>query len=146
MGGALFPAGIAALMVPSVLIIFLLAAGFYIHPDNIPTWLGWIIYPSAFYHAFSAAIVNQFSELEFYCKDDQFITYSENVVCVDGERLVAESSFCPITTGEQIVDRYSADEMEIWQYVLILLTFMVVFRVLVYFALRFTNPKEMELN
>lgn len=144
--GALLPGPIAALVTPSSLIIFLLTAGFYILPENIPTWIAWIVYPNPFYHAFRAAITNQFTDMDFYCKSDQFIEYSETVTCSDGERVLAETSLCPITKGEQIIDKFDADDIPIWSEILILLAFVVFFRALVYLALRNTNPKEMELN
>merc|ERR1712100_589472 len=102
MVGAIVPGGPAALLVPSSLIIFLLAAGFYIHPDNFPTWLSWIVYIDVFYYGFNAAITNQ------------FIEYEEVAVCPSGERVLATSSYCPITEGEQIIDRYDSDEWPIW--------------------------------
>merc|ERR1712000_128695 len=146
MVGAIVPGGPAALLVPSSLIIFLLAAGFYIHPDNFPTWLSWIVYIDVFYYGFNAAITNQFTDMDFYCKDDQFIEYEEVAVCPSGERVLATSSYCPITEGEQIIDRYDSDEWPIWAYIVILLGVAVFFRVITYICLRVFNPKEVELN
>jgi hypothetical protein len=144
--GALLPAALTALFVPVLLIISLLAAGFYVNPENFPGWISWVRYLSVFYYGFNAVIVNQFTGLKFYCKKDQFIVFSDTAVCSDGERVLAKSSYCPNTKGQQIIDRTNSDALEIWEYILILLGMAFALRILTYVALRKVHPQEIELN
>merc|ERR1712110_56844 len=144
--GALLPAAICALVILTILIVSLLAAGFYVNAENFPTWIAWIKYCSFFFYGFSAAMVNQFTDVEFYCRSDQFVEYSATATCSSGVSIPVSTSTCPITDGQQIIDRNNSDELEIWQYIIILLGIAAFFRFLLYLALRCVNPKEMELN
>ena len=144
--GALLPGATAASLTPILLATLMIISGYFIPQENAPVWFSWVFYLNFVFYGLKAAILNQFSDVEFYCKADQLVVFSGEVICPDGERILASSSFCPITNGDVIISRYEADDMAIWQYALIILAFIVFFRALVYFALRFVNPRERELN
>merc|ERR1712000_403268 len=130
--GSMVPAATASLLAPSVFLVFLLVAGYYVNPENIPSWISWLKYVGPMFYGFNAMIYTQFKDVDFYCKDDQFIHYEDTVRCPGGLEITVESDTCPTTSGNQIIDQFSADELELWQNVLILLAYIVVFRGLTY--------------
>lgn len=144
--GAIVPAGIAAIFVPSLLLILFLVAGFYINPSNFPDWIGWLKYFSPFYYSFLAIVYNQFNDFPFYCKSDQFVHFETNVRCSNGDMITVSSDTCLITNGDAIVEQFDADNIPVWGYIIILLGFVLIFRILAYLGLRNCNPKEVELN
>jgi ABC-type multidrug transport system permease subunit len=140
--GALFPLQAALVVLPCLLLVSLLFAGFYVNPDNIPVWVDWVKYISLFFYAYEAVIQNQFSNLPLYCKKDQFVTLSATAKCSSGELVTVSSVTCPITNGDAIVKLVGGDLLEMWQYQLILLGFVLFVRVLLYPALKFARPVE----
>merc|ERR1712137_1152141 len=78
--GAIFPLTAAVVVLPCLLLISLLFAGFYVHPDNIPVWVDWVKYISLFFYAYMAVMRNQFEDLDMYCKSDQFLTQTASGV------------------------------------------------------------------
>merc|ERR1712137_1367000 len=140
--GAIFPLTAAVVVLPCLLLISLLFAGFYVHPDNIPVWVDWVKYISLFFYAYMAVMRNQFEDLDMYCKSDQFLTQTASGVCPDGEAVTVTERTCPITNGDTIVNNVGADLLEIWQYQLILLGFVIFVRLLIYPALKYASPRE----
>jgi len=141
--GAMFPAQVAVVMVPCFMLITLLLAGFYVNSENLPEWIGWARYGSVFFYAFKAMILNQFEDLDFYCKDGQELVLEASGTCPDGTVVYSSESICPITTGNVIVDQNEADEFSIWQYQLILLAFILACRILIYPILKYAKPREL---
>jgi len=142
--GAVFPAQGAVILLPCFLLVSLLLAGFYVHPDNLPTWIGWAQYGSLFYYAYKAIILNQFNDLDFYCKDDQYVTLSATATCSNGDEVTVSETTCPITDGRDIVEDVDADEFDIWQYQLLMLGFIVLVRLAIFPALKYASPREMD--
>merc|ERR1712130_231031 len=140
--GALFPLTAAVVVLPCLLLITLLFAGFYVHPDNIPVWVDWVKYISLFFYSYMAVIRNQFEDLDLYCKDDQYLEQTATGVCPDGEEVSVTERTCPMTNGSVLMENIGADLLEIWQYQLVLLAFVIVVRILIYPALKYASPRE----
>jgi len=140
--GAALPAQAGAVLLPCFLLIALMLAGFYVHPDNLPVWIEWAKYTSLFYYAYQSVILNQFNDIDFYCKDDQFVTLTATATCSSGQMITVSETSCPITHGRTIVESTGADDFEIWQYQLLLLGSAVVARVLIYPTLKYASPRE----
>jgi len=62
---------IAVAIVPVVMILNILFAGFFIPEDNIPVWLRWIQYTSFIKYSFSAMTLAQFENTQFISQVEQ---------------------------------------------------------------------------
>ena len=60
---------------------------------------------------------------------------SEEATCSNGEVITVTSSACPITHGQQTIELFGADELTLYQLELILLAYLLIFRIALYFAL-----------
>lgn len=140
--GACLPAQAASMAIPCILLTALLLAGFYVNPENLGPWIDWAKYTSIFFYAYQGVIVNQFEDLDLYCKNDQVITLTATAQCSNGDEISVTETVCPITSGNQIIETNDSDQFEIWQYQLIILAYGLLMRVLLYPALKYADPKE----
>jgi ABC-type multidrug transport system ATPase subunit/ABC-type multidrug transport system permease subunit/cbb3-type cytochrome oxidase subunit 3 len=85
----------AMAITPIVLAPLLIFAGFFINSDTIPKWLQWIQYVSMFYWGFKALSVSQYVGLTLVCTPSELIPSATP----------GGPSFCPFTTGEQVLAR-----------------------------------------
>ena len=133
--GALLQVQLASILIPVLLIVNMLFAGFYVNTQNIPSFVEWMKYISIFYYTFSGAVVTEFGNLTFYCKNDQYIVSSISGTCSNGEVVTVTTEVCPITTGQQVIDSFGVPDLTQYQYQLILLSFVIVLRGSIYFLL-----------
>jgi len=133
--GAFFPAQVAAVTYPVSLLCAMMFAGFYVNTVNIPTWIRWAKYISPFFYAMSGALIDEFTGRTFYCKSGQYFTSNVTATCSNGEEISIVSSDCQYTRGKQIIDEYGTQNLQLYQYQLVVLLFILICRFLLYFAL-----------
>ena len=93
------------------------------------TWQVWLEWLSPMKYAFSALARNEFANLTFYCKEDQY-----RVLGVDP--LGNPITICPITNGDIWIDNVNIQEfLSIPLCQALLATMAVAFTVLAYFGL-----------
>ena len=88
-------AEMAGNIAPAVIVLLLLASGYFLNEDSIPSWLIWLKAISFIRYAFTALCINEFEEAEFDCPYD--ITNETAPVgvppCLDGDGLLSNLSF-----------------------------------------------------
>jgi len=140
--GALLPGQVASIVVPAVMVLLFLVGGFFLNPENMADWLYWTRYLSWFTYTNDVLVTNEFKGESFYCKPDQYQSLSVNATCAGTMEVVSNTTrTCPITTGQQVIDVRSNDKIPIYANVLVVFGYVLLFRCLLYFALRFARPK-----
>ncbi|KAK9823842.1 hypothetical protein WJX72_005871 [[Myrmecia] bisecta] len=92
--GAVAPSTEAALALgPAVILVFIVFGGYYVNGENVPRALQWLPKTSFIKHAFQGLCVNEFEGLEFE----------------------AAKAGLPVTTGQQVLDRYSFYDRSVGQ-------------------------------
>jgi len=127
---------LATLIHMLLLIIFMLAAGFLIVQDAMPTFWRWVYEINPIRYAVFALSQNELDGLSFYCPDNQGAV-GLPVGCDLNPSVACQSYYCPITTGEQAMARYSMDSSKAADYLIFLIVCQCVFRISAYVALKF---------
>ena len=122
--GALLSPAIASTVASLVLITLMMFVGFLINVESIPAALRWISYIHFGRWAYDAVTQNEFYGLDFTCDEGDFRS---------------DGSGCPFVDGEQVVEGLNLSQLAVWQDMLILLAFIVVFRTIFLLALRYTG-------
>jgi ABC-type multidrug transport system permease subunit len=139
--GALFPAQVATVTTPATAVLLFLVGGFFLYPGNMPDWLYWTRYLSWFTYANDALTVNEFSGESFYCKPDQYQTYTFNYTCPGSMQVITNTTrVCPTTSGQQVIDFRSSDKIPVFANVLVMFGIVLLLRTLLYIPLRFAKP------
>eukprot|EP00753_Platysulcus_tardus_P001396 PLAT11325.2.p1 GENE.PLAT11325.2~~PLAT11325.2.p1 ORF type:complete len:695 (-),score=412.60 PLAT11325.2:85-2169(-) len=121
---AVSDAEVAVSLMPVAVIPFMLLGGFFSNQDNLPVYFSWLSWASPFKYGFEALAINEYSDLNITCTDEELITPAPNV-----------PAFCPITEGEQVLELLSF-ENDTWGGMIAgLAAITVTLRVLSYFIL-----------
>merc|ERR1711991_1285580 len=118
--GALAPnVMVGNILVPVITVLFFLFAGFFISAEAIPEWWIWLYYISFFRYSYQAMALNEFLGSTFTCAPG--------------------FPQCGPLTGEGILQAYGIyeDASWIWQCCLVLLGYIILYRILAYLVLRF---------
>ncbi len=101
------------------MIVLLLFGGFYANISNIPVWISWIQYISFINWGFQALSINEYKGKTLECLD---------------------TNDC-LTTGEEVLERFSFTEFSKEECITYLLLVGISFHILAYLVLRFKRPK-----
>jgi len=104
------------LLVTILLILFMLLDGTWVSPERIPDNLQWLADFSFMGLAVQAALKNEFSGLEFDCDETDAVCFH---------------------TGDEVLQFYGFQDVDIWRNVGLLLIQLGVWKVITYFAVRF---------
>lgn len=120
-------AAFAESLASSVLSLFNVLSGFFIRKDEMPSWWRWSVWVNPFSYYLSGLVQNEMENKTFVCEDGEFGLFRipdgvadcaniaggiyENVV---QNGVVTACRFCPIPTGQTLIDSYSADEVNKW--------------------------------
>eukprot|EP00818_Percolomonas_sp_WS_P003510 CAMPEP_0117454074 /NCGR_PEP_ID=MMETSP0759-20121206/10598_1 /TAXON_ID=63605 /ORGANISM="Percolomonas cosmopolitus, Strain WS" /LENGTH=844 /DNA_ID=CAMNT_0005247219 /DNA_START=8 /DNA_END=2543 /DNA_ORIENTATION=+ len=110
-------AELGLVLAPIVVLVQAIFSGFYISVVDIPPYWIWMYYCSFFSAGFLGLVVNEFDGLAFHCTKEQ---------------LIPGTNICSITSGRQVLELYGFDYpyWSVWICVIILLAFIVLFKVL----------------
>jgi len=137
---------------PLILIPSMVFSGFFINLDSIPGWLRWLQHVSFFKYGFGGAVRAAFGGENFCCEEDQFVLNSNvtigNVTAME-EAVIRQAcdpddinataflgGRCPITRGEQVLERYSFSGSDILVDCVVLVGFIVGLNIIALIALR----------
>mmetsp|Transcript_20390 Transcript_20390/g.49326 ORF Transcript_20390/g.49326 Transcript_20390/m.49326 type:complete len:724 (-) Transcript_20390:11-2182(-) len=110
---------------PLFILPLMLFSGFFVSSTGIPVYFDWIKHISPMKYSFAAFMINEYSDLELHCGDDEWVAQANCPrVMVNGAPAMAdgkpvfEKCFCPVTDGEQVLDMmgFTNDEwdMKMW--------------------------------
>lgn len=120
---------VAMALSPILTTVLMIFGGFYLNASTVPPYFIWIYYISFFRYGFEALIVNEFTGRTFVCLDSELITSNGITIC-------------PITTGEQVIQNYSMENVNIWLDVAMLCGLIIITRIWGYIFIRFVQrPK-----
>ena len=122
LGAALSPT-VAVIAGPLANFFGFFTAGFLAHLDDIVIPFRYLTYISYGRWSYDALVQNEFRGLKLHCTSSEIV-----------------NGICPFTTGEAALDQFNLTELEVWQDMLILLAFVVLFKILLYFVLRYSRP------
>ena len=122
--GAGLPPSVALVAGPMSNYLNFIMMGYLVNFKNIPVPLNYVTYISFSRYAFDAAAQNEFYGLSFSCKESQ---------------KVGQPPRCPYATGEEFIPTLHLLELDYYQDFLIILAFIVFYRILLYFILRFSR-------
>jgi len=103
------------------------AAGFLRPKSLIPNFMIWAYWISPFRYSLQALANNEFTGLHFNCND------------IGGGINIGNSTFCPITTGEQFLRSFDMKTNLRWLDVGVLFMYYLAFGTIMAFAMRFIN-------
>ena len=109
------------------MILMVLFGGFYSNLSNMPVWISWLQYASFMSWAFQGFIINEYTDKTLECFD-----INENEPC--------------LTTGEQVLSRYSFDVYSKIQCMIFLAVIGISFHILSYLVLRYKKPKYQQIK
>lgn len=110
------------ILVPVVLVLFFLFAGFFVNASTIPDWWIWLYYISFFRYSYQAAVVNEFAGTTFFCP-------------------VNTTSGC-VSSGDQVIVNFDAQGTVVWQWVVVLLSMGVIYRIITYLVVQFLHKEK----
>ncbi|MES1912797.1 MAG: hypothetical protein MHM6MM_005019 [Cercozoa sp. M6MM] len=115
---------IAMAMAPLAFLPSMLFAGFYVNLDSVPDFISWLQYISVFKYTFSLVMANEFDGLELSCRERELIKNPQGDLV------------CPITDGQQVLDRWAVSTDDIPQNFLLLAAITIGFYTIAFFTLR----------
>jgi len=118
---------VAMSMASPFMIVILLFGGFYSNLSNMPIWISWLQYFSFIGWGFQGLIINEYADKSLKCFD------------------IEETEPC-LTTGKQVLSRYSFDVYTKMECIIFLALIGVFFHILSYLALRFKKPRYQEIE
>eukprot|EP01114_Cavostelium_apophysatum_P012545 TRINITY_DN2833_c0_g1_i4.p1 TRINITY_DN2833_c0_g1~~TRINITY_DN2833_c0_g1_i4.p1 ORF type:complete len:1333 (-),score=277.19 TRINITY_DN2833_c0_g1_i4:35-4033(-) len=122
---AFFPQFAAANMAANVTFtLFVLVSGWAINYDNITVAFRWVKEISYLKYGYEALIINEYKGSTFYCTQEQLDEYG---------------GFCPITRGEQVIQRLAMEDASFGKSFGFLIGFLALLNVLFYLTIRFKN-------
>lgn len=119
---------LANILAPIIAVVFILFGGFYVNSSNIPKWFIWVEWLSPIKYSFAALMLNDLDDISFRCSSAQLQEDANG------------NTFCPLTTGEQVLTLYGLDTnttLSIQANLFALIVWIGIARVLGYIALRF---------
>lgn len=118
---------VALALAPVLTTFMMLFGGFYMNVANIPVYFIWVYWISFFHFGFEALVLNEFSGLQFQCKDSEYKPGPGGI------------KICPIENGDQVITNLNMTSVmsNIWINVGFLCALIVICRVLTFLALRF---------
>lgn len=135
--------GVALAITPLTLIPLMMFSGFYVNTENIPPYFVWVEALSPMRYAFEALSVTVMRGVEFDCDDDQRIPRG----CVERNQLDDPAPDdpdcqCPLYEGKQLVDNFNFKEDNVWPDILVLVGFILFFRICCHWALTWVAQKS----
>jgi ABC-type multidrug transport system ATPase subunit/ABC-type multidrug transport system permease subunit len=109
------------------MIVILLFGGFYSNLSNMPIWISWLQYFSFISWGFQGLIINEYTDKTLECFD------------------IKETEPC-LTTGKQVLSRYSFDVYTKTECIIFLVLIGIFFHILSYLVLRFKKPKYQHIE
>ena len=119
--GTVFPPSISTVCGPLIVVLSSVVSGFVKNLDNMSPFFYGVSHISFARWAFEALIINEFTGLSLTC---------------DSNELVG-NDVCPYTNGDDVIDSFSFAELEMYQYMLIILAPTLFLRTALYFVLRY---------
>ena len=98
--------------------------GWVINLGSIPVVFGWVKDISYLKYGYEALALNEFEGAKFYCTS---------------EELAQTNGFCPITTGEQVIDNLSMKSASIGRSFGVIIAIIVILRSLFWVFIKFKN-------
>ncbi|PXF46399.1 ABC transporter G family member 2 [Gracilariopsis chorda] len=111
----------------SILSLFNVVSGFFIRKDEMPSWWRWSVWVNPFSYYLSGLVQNEMENKTFICEAGEFGLFRipdgvsdcasiaggvyENVV---ENGVITACRFCPVPTGQTLIDLYAADEVNKW--------------------------------
>ena len=88
-------AEMAGNIAPAVIVLLLLASGYFLNEDSIPSWLIWLKAVSFIRYSFTALCINEFKEAEFDCPYNPANESAPAGMppCLDGDGLLTNLNF-----------------------------------------------------
>ena len=117
----------ALAMASPFMIVILLFGGFYSNLSNMPVWISWLQYFSFISWGFQGLIINEYADKSLKCFD------------------IEETEPC-LTTGKQVLSRYSFDVYTKTECILFIFLIGILFHILSYLVLRFRKPKYQNIE
>ena len=117
----------ALAMASPFMIVILLFGGFYSNLSNMPVWISWLQYFSFISWGFQGLIINEYADKSLKCFD------------------IEETEPC-LTTGKQVLSRYSFDVYTKTECILFIFLIGILFHILSYLVLRFRKPKYQSIE
>lgn len=130
----------AAMIASSLTSIFSVLSGFFIRKDEMPVWWRWSTWINPFFYYLSGLVQNQMTDQVFTCTDSELLPIQlppgfpscEAIPGGDFNFVTVEEgkcAFCPIPTGETLIDAFSADDVNKWVALGALVAFIIVCRI-----------------
>eukprot|EP00178_Gracilaria_changii_P018762 TRINITY_DN539_c0_g1_i4.p1 TRINITY_DN539_c0_g1~~TRINITY_DN539_c0_g1_i4.p1 ORF type:complete len:1392 (-),score=195.93 TRINITY_DN539_c0_g1_i4:1888-6063(-) len=124
---------LGATIANSVMSVFSVLSGFFIRKQELPVWWRWSTWVNPLYYYLSGLVQNQMTDQPFTCDSSELVrfpfpTTTSFVDCGDiplpgpGEpygnvvidNVVQYCTFCPIPSGESLIQSFGADDVNKW--------------------------------
>lgn len=117
---------LALTIVSSVTSVFNVLSGFFIAKDEMPDWWRWSTWVNPFAYYLSGILQNQMEDRELICRPDELGVFQKpetfescsNIPGGDYSDVVVNGAnyctFCPLPSGDVIIDRFGADAVNKW--------------------------------
>jgi ABC-type multidrug transport system permease subunit len=114
--------------VPLVVIPFMLFSGFLINVASTPPYFIWIEYLSPIKYCFQGIAINEFTNLDFTCSDNEQIPILADNGTITGYE-------CRVPNGDAVIDGLSFQDVEIYQDFIALIILYLGYRILAFIGL-----------
>ncbi|KAM9966535.1 hypothetical protein ACTFIR_006755 [Dictyostelium discoideum] len=112
-----------------------LFAGFMIPPASIAKGWHWFYQLDPTTYPLAIVMINEFQDLEFHCTSSESVTIP-NVLTVNGT-YIDVGPICPITNGNQILQRYEMKPEDKYKFLAVIFGYSVFFFICIFIALKF---------
>eukprot|EP00667_Euglena_gracilis_P002661 EG_transcript_2666 len=99
---------VAMALTPALMLPFMLFAGYFSPGSAMPDWCAWMKYCTYYWYAFGAAMKNEYAGATFTCQPDESCQ----------------------ATGEEVLARYSFQDVSIWANNIVIVAFCIAFQIL----------------
>lgn len=106
---------------PIIFVPLMIFSGFYLNSDNTPPYFIWVEHISFLKYGFRALMNNEFSGVEFYCKDNEY---------------TVNGTVCPFTSGDQWLEFWNLNTFPIWGDILIMIEMALLLHLIAYVLLQ----------
>ncbi|KYQ91324.1 ABC transporter G family protein [Tieghemostelium lacteum] len=113
-----------------------LFAGFMIPPGSIPKGWKWFYHLDPIKYPLQSVMITEFQDITFHCPDNEGavpVPVPTNTTDVG----YAVKYFCPVTSGQQILDQYEMENDNLYTNLAVILAYEVFFIICVFIALTF---------
>lgn len=134
---------LATTLVSSLLSLLIVLSGFFIRKNEMPGWWLWATWINPYSYYLSGVVLNQMSGKLFKCEPEELARFPlptgfsscKSIPGGDDYELITSEAgsfclFCPISSGRDLIDDFSADDVNKWVSLLALVGIIAVCRII----------------